>query len=94
MEEVNGRVVRPGQAELAAAGPRMGPAQHGDLMPKIGWDRGRGFDVASVRFPRSPRRTRRATLIAPGALRVLPCRQSLGAAGGSGVHGVGMLPPR
>ena len=69
-------------------------AQHRVLVPEIGWDRGRGFDVASVRFPRSPRRTRRATLIAPGAPRVLPCRQSLGAAGGSGVHGVGMLPPR
>ena len=75
-------------------GPRVLPPQHRDLLAQIGWDRGRGFDVASVRFPRSPRRTRRATLIAPGAPRVLPCRQSLGAAGGSGVHGVGMLPPR
>ena len=64
------------------------------LVPQVGLDRGRGFGVATVRFPRSPHRTRRATLTAPGAPRALPCRQLLGAAGGPGVHGVGMLPPR
>ena len=40
------------------------------------------------------RRTRRATLTAPGAPRVLPAGQPLAAAAGSGVHGVGILLPR
>ncbi len=45
-------------------------------------------------FPRPARRTRRATLTAPGAPRVLPVGQPLAAAVGSGVHGVGILLPR
>jgi hypothetical protein len=45
-------------------------------------------------FPRPARRTRRATLTAPGAPRVLPAGQPLAAAAGFGVHGVGILLPR
>ena len=45
-------------------------------------------------FPRPARRTRRATLTAPGAPRVLPVGQPLAAAAGFGVHGVGILLPR
>ena len=84
-----------GQVTLAVGFTRVTeqPKSMGQAQP-VGLDRGRGFGVATVRFPRSPHRTRRATLTAPGAPRALPCRQLLGAAGGPGVHGVGMLPPR
>ena len=55
---------------------------------------GRPARIAPGGFPRPARRTRRATLTAPGAPRVLPVGQPLAAAVGSGVHGVGILLPR
>jgi hypothetical protein len=72
--------------------------QHMDPLEEHGVDGEVGprarFDVAIVRFPRTPSRTRRAPLSAPGAPRVLPCGQLLGAAAGFGVQGVAMVCPR
>ena len=71
---------------------RIQPAQ--GMVSRVRWVRGRRFDVAIVGFPRTSSRTRRAPLSAPGAPRVLPGGQLLGAAAGVGVHGVAMWRPR
>ena len=55
---------------------------------------GRPAEIALGGFPRPARRTRRATLTAPGAPRALTAGQPLVAVAGFGVHGVGMFLPR
>ena len=54
---------------------------------------GRPARIVPGGFPRPASRTRRATLTATGAPRVLPVGQPVVAAG-SDVHGVGILLPR
>jgi hypothetical protein len=48
----------PGPVSRLVPDPAGVPPQYRVLMPEIGWDRGRGFGVAIVRFPRSPRRVK------------------------------------
>jgi len=57
----------------------------GDVVP-VGSARGRGDDTAVVPFPRTARRTRRATLTAPGSPREVVAQLVVA----EGVHGVGI----
>jgi hypothetical protein len=66
----------------------------GATTPELSGRTGAPCQDCSWGFPRPARRTRRATLTAPGAPRVLPVGQPLAAAAGFGVHGVGILLPR